>query len=86
MPKIEEIQFLISDVVVGGGGTIGFVEFLQLLTLIFLNRDLIGEFLDPFRLFDDDETGNEKAVCVHAAFAKIVHAYARLLKSRRARP
>merc|ERR1712235_58154 len=47
-PKKEEIQKMISDVDDDGSGTIGYEEFLKMMT---------DEILKAFRLFDDDETG-----------------------------
>ncbi|CAE8593961.1 unnamed protein product [Polarella glacialis] len=51
-PKKEEIQ-RIDD----GSGTIGYEEFLKMMTHKILNRDPKDEILKAFRLFDDDETG-----------------------------
>eukprot|EP00438_Fugacium_kawagutii_P004490 Skav200089 [mRNA] locus=scaffold694:186137:195650:- [translate_table: standard] len=61
-PKKEEIQKMISDVDVtcsqdDGSGTIGYEEFLKMMTHKILNRDPKDEILKAFRLFDDDETG-----------------------------
>merc|ERR1712086_331903 len=56
-PKKEEIQKMISDVDDDGSGTIGFEEFLKMMTHKILNRDPKDEILKAFRLFDDDETG-----------------------------
>merc|ERR1739844_642813 len=47
-PKKEEIQKMISDVDDDGSGTIGYEEFLKMMT---------HKILKAFRLFDDDETG-----------------------------
>merc|ERR1712206_68292 len=47
-PKKEEIQKMISDVDDDGSGTIEYEEFLKMMT---------HKILNPFRLFDDDETG-----------------------------
>merc|ERR1711974_215013 len=56
-PKKEEIQKMISDVDDDGSGTIGYPEFLKMMTHKILNRDPKDEILKAFRLFDDDETG-----------------------------
>merc|ERR1712008_479415 len=40
-----------------GSGTIGYEEFLKMMTHKILNRDPKDEILKAFRLFDDDETG-----------------------------
>ncbi|CAE7417682.1 unnamed protein product [Symbiodinium pilosum] len=60
-PKKEEIQKMISDVDDDGSGTIGYEEFLKMMTHKILNRDPKDEILkaqhQAFRLFDDDETG-----------------------------
>ena len=56
-PKKEEIQKMISDVDDDGSGTIGYEEFLKMMTHKILNRDPKDEILKAFRLFDDDETG-----------------------------
>merc|ERR1739845_65969 len=53
----EEIQKMISDVDDDGSGTIGYEEFLKMMTHKILNRDPKDEILKAFRLFDDDETG-----------------------------
>ncbi|OLP98710.1 Caltractin [Symbiodinium microadriaticum] len=54
----EEIQKMISDVDDDGSGTIGYEEFLKMMTHKILNRDPPkDEILKAFRLFDDDETG-----------------------------
>merc|ERR1712222_7986 len=47
----------ISDVDDDGSGTIGYEEFLKMMTHKILNRDPKDEILKAFRLFDDDETG-----------------------------
>eukprot|EP00438_Fugacium_kawagutii_P012877 Skav209927 [mRNA] locus=scaffold1253:231861:232907:- [translate_table: standard] len=52
-----EIQKMISDVDDDGSGTIGYEEFLKMMTHKILNRDPKDEILKAFRLFDDDETG-----------------------------
>merc|ERR1712182_92392 len=67
-PKTEEIQKMISDVDDDGSGTIGYPEFLAMMTHKILNKDPKDEILKAFRLFDDDETGkisfkNLKRVC-----------------------
>merc|ERR1712129_445101 len=56
-PKKEEIQKMISDVDDDGSGTIGYEEFLKMMTHKILSRDPKDEILKAFRLFDDDETG-----------------------------
>ncbi|KAL9138922.1 centrin [Amphidinium carterae] len=58
-PKKEEIQKMISDVDDDGigSGSIGYDEFLKMMTHKILNRDPKDEILKAFRLFDDDETG-----------------------------
>jgi len=56
-PKKEEIQKMISDGDDDGSGTIGYEEFLKMMTHKILNRDPKDEILKAFRLFDDDETG-----------------------------
>merc|ERR1712050_615433 len=56
-PKKEEIQKMISEVDDDGSGTIGYEEFLKMMTHKILNRDPKDEILKAFRLFDDDETG-----------------------------
>merc|ERR1719262_805399 len=48
---------MISDVDDDGSGTIGYEEFLKMMTHKILNRDPKDEILKAFRLFDDDETG-----------------------------
>merc|ERR1719379_649261 len=48
---------MISDVDDDGSGTIGYPEFLKMMTHKILNRDPKDEILKAFRLFDDDETG-----------------------------
>ena len=53
----KEIQKMISDVDDDGSGTIGYEEFLKMMTHKILNRDPKDEILKAFRLFDDDETG-----------------------------
>merc|ERR1712014_95531 len=53
-PKKEEIQKMISDVDDDGSGTIGYEEFLKMMTHKILNRDPKDEILKAFRLFDDD--------------------------------
>lgn len=53
----QEIQKMISDVDDDGSGTIGYEEFLKMMTHKILNRDPKDEILKAFRLFDDDETG-----------------------------
>merc|ERR1712108_113615 len=55
--KKQEIQKMISDVDDDGSGTIGYEEFLKMMTHKILNRDPKDEILKAFRLFDDDETG-----------------------------
>merc|ERR1719316_136928 len=55
--KKEEIQKMISDVDDDGSGTIGYEEFLKMMTHKILTRDPKDEILKAFRLFDDDETG-----------------------------
>ena len=56
-PKKEEIQQMISDVDDDGSGTIGYEEFLKMMTHKSLSRDAKDEILKAFPLFDDDETG-----------------------------
>ena len=50
--KTDEGDFLLSH----GSGTIGYDEFLKMMTQKILNRDPKDEILKAFRLFDDDET------------------------------
>ena len=49
-PKKEEIQKMISDVDDDGSGTIGYPEFLKMMTHKILNRDPKDEILKAFRL------------------------------------
>merc|ERR1719394_1970954 len=56
-PKKEEIHQMIAEVDDDGSGSIGFPEFLKMMTHKILNRDPKDEILKAFRLFDDDETG-----------------------------
>merc|ERR1712187_1103809 len=53
----EEMQKMISDVDDAGSGTIGYEEFVKMMTHKILNRDPKDEILKAFRLFDDEETG-----------------------------
>merc|ERR1712012_1296498 len=48
---------MVQDVDDDGSGTIGYDEFLKMMTQKILNRDPKDEILKAFRLFDDDETG-----------------------------
>merc|ERR1711987_23856 len=57
-PKKEEIQKMISDVDDDGSGTIGYPEFLKMMTHKILNKDPKDDMLKAFRLFDDDQTGS----------------------------
>eukprot|EP00439_Symbiodinium_sp_Y106_P073253 s1093_g13.t1 len=75
-PKKEEIQKMISDVDDDGSGTIGYEEFLKMMTHKILNRDPKDEILKAFRLFDDDETGkisfkNLKRVAKEMRYVKV---------------
>merc|ERR1712086_384445 len=57
-PKPGEIEKMISDVDDDGGGTIGYDEFLKMMTHKILNKDPKDDMLKAFRLFDDDQTGS----------------------------
>ena len=48
---------MISDVDTDGSGTIGFDDFMAMMTAKMAERDPREEILKAFRLFDDDETG-----------------------------
>ena len=48
---------LISDIDVGGSGTVGFEEFFKMMTHQILDRGPTDEVLKAFCLLDDDETG-----------------------------
>jgi len=48
---------MIADVDTDGSGTIGFDDFLSMMTAKMAERDPREEILKAFRLFDDDETG-----------------------------
>jgi centrin-1 len=48
---------MISDVDADGSGTIGFDEFLSLMSAKMAERDPREEILKAFRLFDDEESG-----------------------------
>ena len=56
-PKKEEVKKMIADVDTDGYGTIGFEDFVGLMTAKMAERDPREEILKAFRLFDDDETG-----------------------------
>ena len=56
-PKKEEVKKMIADVDTDGSGTIGFDDFLGMMTAKMAERDPREEILKAFRLFDDDETG-----------------------------
>merc|ERR1712156_882292 len=56
-PKKEEIQKMISDVDDDGSGTIGYEEFLKIMSQKMNERDPKDEILKAFKLFDDDQTG-----------------------------
>lgn len=56
-PKKEEVKKMIADVDVDGYGTIGFDDFMALMTAKMAERDPREEIMKAFRLFDDDETG-----------------------------
>merc|ERR1712046_423474 len=56
-PKPGEIEKMISEVDDDGGGSIGFDEFLAMMTHKILNKDPKDDMLKAFRLFDDDQTG-----------------------------
>merc|ERR1712224_861440 len=57
-PKEGEIEKMISDVDDDGGGSIGYEEFLKMMTHKILNKDPKDDMLKAFRLFDDDQTGS----------------------------
>lgn len=48
---------MIADVDTDGSGTIGFDDFLAMMTAKMAERDPREEIMKAFRLFDDDETG-----------------------------
>jgi centrin-1 len=56
-PKKDEVKKMIADVDTDGFGTIGFDDFMALMTAKMAERDPREEILKAFRLFDDDETG-----------------------------
>merc|ERR1711904_690351 len=56
-PKPGEIEKMIADVDDGGGGEIGFDEFLKMMTNKILDKDPKDDMLKAFKLFDDDSTG-----------------------------
>ncbi|GLE07559.1 hypothetical protein PINS_up018117 [Pythium insidiosum] len=58
-PKKEEIKKMISDIDKDGSGTIDFTEFLEMMTSKMSEKDSREEILKAFRLFDDDETGQD---------------------------
>ncbi len=55
-PKKDEVKKMIADVDTDGFGTIGFDDFMALMTAKMAERDPREEILKAFRLFDDDET------------------------------
>merc|ERR1711918_266655 len=55
--KKEEIQKMISDVDDDGSGTIGYEEFLKMMTHKILNRDPKDEILKAFRLLTTTKLG-----------------------------
>jgi Ca2+-binding EF-hand superfamily protein len=48
---------MIADIDTDGSGTIDFNEFLEMMTAKMSERDPMEEIIKAFRLFDDDETG-----------------------------
>jgi Ca2+-binding EF-hand superfamily protein len=56
-PKKEEVKAMIAEVDADGSGTIGFDDFLAMMSAKMAERDPREEILKAFRLFDDDETG-----------------------------
>merc|ERR1712048_1558368 len=56
-PQEEEIKKMISDADDDGGGTIGYEEYLKMMTDKILNKDPKHEATKAFKLFDKDSTG-----------------------------
>merc|ERR1719359_485986 len=56
-PVEEEIKKMIADADDDGGGTIGFEEYLKMMTDKILNKDPKHEATKAFKLFDKDSTG-----------------------------
>jgi len=56
-PKPGEIEKMIGEVDDDGGGSIGFDEFLRMMTNKILNKDPKDDMVKAFKLFDDDQTG-----------------------------
>jgi centrin-1 len=56
-PKKEEIKKMIAEIDAEGAGTVGYDDFLALMTAKMAERDPREEVIKAFRLFDDDETG-----------------------------
>ena len=56
-PSKEEVRRLLREADKDGSGTVGFPEFLEIMTTKFGQRDSKEEMTKAFRLFDDDETG-----------------------------
>merc|ERR1719262_260183 len=56
-PKPGEIEKMIGEVDDDGGGSIGFDEFLRMMTNKILNKDPKDDMVKAFKLFDDDNTG-----------------------------
>ncbi|XP_068438016.1 uncharacterized protein cetn4 [Clinocottus analis] len=56
-PKKEEIRKMIVDFDKEVSGTIGFIDFLSMMTSKMSEKDSTEEIMKAFRLFDDDGTG-----------------------------
>merc|ERR1712023_312791 len=56
-PVEEEIKKMITEADDDGGGTIGFEEYLKMMTDKILNKDPKHEATKAFKLFDKDSTG-----------------------------
>ena len=59
-PKKEEIQKMISDVDDSGDGEIDFDEFMVMMTAKMGEKDSRDDLIKAFRVFDSDETGDER--------------------------
>merc|ERR1712146_200081 len=57
-PKPGEIEKMIAEVDDDGGGTMGFDEFLKMMTDKILNKDPKDDMLKAFKLFDKSQTGS----------------------------
>jgi len=57
---------MIADADMDGSGTINFEEFISIMQTKMGERDSREEMIKAFRLFDDDETGNDLCLYIYS--------------------